>query len=56
MRKNKLLEYASLEKEKVDLENIKFSATEEIAILEEKMNFLKEEIDKIANNPIYLAK
>ena len=56
IRKNKLLEYASLEKEKSDLENIKFSATEEIAILEEKMNLLKEEIDKIASDPIYLTK
>lgn len=56
MRKNKLLEYASLEKEKTDLENIKFSAIEEIAILEEKMDSLKIEIDKIAIDPIYLAK
>ena len=56
MRKNKLLEYASLEKEKIALENIEFSAIEEIAILEEKMNFLKEEIDRIASDSIYLTK
>lgn len=55
IRKNKLLEYAAFEKEKIDLENIEFSATEEIAILEEKMNLLKIEIDKIASESIYLS-
>ncbi|WP_303189257.1 hypothetical protein [Fusobacterium ulcerans] len=55
IRKNKLLEYAAFEKEKIDLENIEFSAIEEIAILEEKMNLLKIEIDKIASESIYLS-
>lgn len=56
MRKNKILEYSKLEEDKRLLESSKFSTLEEINLIVEKMNLLKEEIDKIASDPIYLTK
>lgn len=48
IRKNKILEYTELEKEKQALADSKFPAEAEIKIIEEKMQILEVEINNIA--------
>lgn len=48
IRKNKILEYTELEKEKQALADSKFPAEAEIKIIEEKMQILETEINNIA--------
>lgn len=48
-RKNKILKYSELEKEKKALEGSKFSTEDEILTVTEEMNKLEKEINSLAN-------